>query len=139
MICIQLLLITLLRSPIQKIGQVPFYIKPFGRYLGLGLLTFFLIIWGTPTPAQNLFISGIEQNPTQQTTDGLNREKDINLAQNTDQIANQLEQGKALYVAGRFWDAITVWQQAMEAYQAQGNRINHALSLSYLALAYQDY
>ncbi|KAM3102349.1 CHAT domain-containing protein [Phormidesmis sp. 146-12] len=48
---------------------------------------------------------------------------------------NFLEQGQALYQAGRFAEAATVWQQAVQV--AQKDRLNQALSLSYLSLAYQ--
>ncbi|NJR62508.1 MAG: CHAT domain-containing protein [Cyanobacteria bacterium CRU_2_1] len=50
---------------------------------------------------------------------------------------NSLEQGQLLYQAGRFSEAATVWQQVVQDFQAQGNRLNQALSLSYLSLAYQ--
>ncbi|NJP09686.1 MAG: CHAT domain-containing protein [Leptolyngbyaceae cyanobacterium RU_5_1] len=52
-------------------------------------------------------------------------------------IPDGLEQGHTLYVAGRFSEAATVWQQAVQTFQKQGDRPNHALSLSYLSLAYQ--
>jgi CHAT domain-containing protein len=50
---------------------------------------------------------------------------------------NVLEQGHALYTTGRFSEAVVVWQQAVEAFQKQGNHANHALSSNYLSLAYQ--
>lgn len=48
-----------------------------------------------------------------------------------------LEQGHTLYTAGRFSEAVTVWQQAVETFHAQDDRSNQALNLSYLSLAYQ--
>jgi CHAT domain-containing protein len=52
--------------------------------------------------------------------------------------STQLEQGKTLYEAGRFAEAAALWQQAAESYEALGDRLNQAQSLSYLSLAYQD-
>ncbi|OKH55200.1 hypothetical protein NIES2101_04340 [Calothrix sp. HK-06] len=54
------------------------------------------------------------------------------------QPTNGLEQGRRLYQSGRFAEAVTVWQTAAQQYQAQGDRINQALSLSYLSLAQQE-
>ncbi|HEY9607539.1 MAG TPA: CHAT domain-containing protein [Allocoleopsis sp.] len=54
------------------------------------------------------------------------------------EVSNQLEQGKTLYQAGRFSEAATLWQQAAQNYEQQGDRFNQSLSLSYLSLAYQD-
>ncbi|NJR49456.1 MAG: CHAT domain-containing protein [Leptolyngbyaceae cyanobacterium CSU_1_3] len=48
-----------------------------------------------------------------------------------------LEQGQALYQAGRFSEAITLWQQAAQEAQTREDRSNQALSLSYLSLAHQ--
>jgi CHAT domain-containing protein len=52
--------------------------------------------------------------------------------------ANPLEQGRRLYQSGRFSDAVGVWQTAAEQYRKQGDRLNQALSLSYLASAHQE-
>ncbi|MEP0786053.1 CHAT domain-containing protein [Coleofasciculus sp. FACHB-129] len=49
-----------------------------------------------------------------------------------------LEQGRTLYEAGRFNEAIAFWQQALENLEAQGNRLHAALVLSYLSNAYQE-
>ena len=54
------------------------------------------------------------------------------------QTANSLEQGRQLYQAGRFAEAITTWQAAAEQYRQQGDRANQALSLSYLSTAQQE-
>ncbi len=51
---------------------------------------------------------------------------------------NLLDQGRQQYQAGRFVEAKTAWQAAAQQYQRQGDRLNQALSLSYLSLAYQD-
>lgn len=54
------------------------------------------------------------------------------------QPTNGLEQGRNLYQSGRFAEAITAWQTATQQYHTQGDRLNEALSLSYLSLAQQE-
>ncbi|MDZ7959844.1 MAG: CHAT domain-containing protein [Aulosira sp. DedQUE10] len=49
-----------------------------------------------------------------------------------------LQQGKLLYDAGRFSEAVQVLQQAVKEYQNQGERIKQAATLSNLSLAYQQ-
>lgn len=62
----------------------------------------------------------------------------VSVEQHTAKPSTQLEQGRTLYEAGQFSAAAAVWQQAAQTYEAQGDRINQALSLNYLSLAYQD-
>ena len=47
-----------------------------------------------------------------------------------------LEQGKTLFAAGRLAEASSVWQQAAQQYEQQGNHLEQALVLNYLALSY---
>ncbi|BAY29385.1 TPR repeat protein [Nostoc carneum NIES-2107] len=57
------------------------------------------------------------------------------------EIANPtslLQQGKLLYDAGKFSEAVQVLQQAVKEYQNQGDRIKQAATLSNLSLAYQQ-
>ncbi|AFZ02482.1 CHAT domain-containing protein [Calothrix sp. PCC 6303] len=54
------------------------------------------------------------------------------------QVSNGLEQGRKLYQSGHFAEAATAWQTAVQQYNSQGDRINEALSLSYLSLAQQE-
>lgn len=54
------------------------------------------------------------------------------------QPTNGLEQGRKLYRLGRFAEAVMAWQTAAQQYHTQGERINEALSLSYLSLAQQE-
>jgi CHAT domain-containing protein len=49
-----------------------------------------------------------------------------------------MQQGKALYDAGKFEDAIVVLQQAAQAYQQQGDSLRQAIALSNVALTYQQ-
>jgi CHAT domain-containing protein/tetratricopeptide (TPR) repeat protein len=51
--------------------------------------------------------------------------------------AVQMDTGRQHYSAGQFNEAVQSWQQARQSYQTQGDRLNQALSLSYLSLAYQ--
>jgi CHAT domain-containing protein len=48
-----------------------------------------------------------------------------------------LDTGRQRYEAGQFAEAANAWQQAARAYETQGDRLNQALSLSYLSLAAQ--
>ncbi|GAA6616462.1 CHAT domain-containing protein [Scytonema sp. NUACC26] len=54
------------------------------------------------------------------------------------QSTNWLEEGRKLYSMGRFAEAVKAWQTAVQQYQASSDRINEALSLSYLSLAQQE-
>ncbi|MBD2202495.1 CHAT domain-containing protein [Calothrix sp. FACHB-1219] len=51
---------------------------------------------------------------------------------------NLLEEGRKFYNGGQFTEAIKAWQTAAKQYQTQSDRINEALSLSYLSLAQQE-
>lgn len=63
------------------------------------------------------------------------QQRDFTLAATN--AAEALQQGRALYQSGQFIDAIAPWQAAAKIYQAEGDRVNQALTLSYLSLAYQ--
>ncbi|MEA5618381.1 CHAT domain-containing protein [Cronbergia sp. UHCC 0137] len=54
------------------------------------------------------------------------------------QPTNGLEQGRNFYQLGNFTEAVTAWQRAVQQYRLAGDRINEALSLSYLSLAQQE-
>jgi tetratricopeptide (TPR) repeat protein len=49
-----------------------------------------------------------------------------------------LDQGRAAYEAGQLTQALTHWQQAVQTYAAQGQRLDQSLALSYVALVQQD-
>jgi CHAT domain-containing protein len=58
--------------------------------------------------------------------------------QATTETSQLVEQGRELYQAERFSEAVTIWRQAAEAYQAQKDELNQAMLLSYLSLAHQQ-
>ncbi|WP_445638105.1 CHAT domain-containing protein [Nostoc sp. DSM 114161] len=62
----------------------------------------------------------------------------LNVSSSTSQTTNWLEQGRNLYNSGRFAEAVTAWQTAVQKYHDRGDRTNVALSLSYLSLAQQE-
>ena len=53
-------------------------------------------------------------------------------------VALQLLQGRKYYELGQFAAAASVWSQAARAFSAQGDRLNQAMVLSNLSLAYQQ-
>lgn len=62
----------------------------------------------------------------------------LNMSAFTSQTTNWLEQGRKFYNSGRFAEAVTAWQTAVQKYHERGDRINEALSWSYLSLAQQE-
>ena len=92
-------------------------------FILLVLVTAFLCVITFPVAAivetQHIATLGVSiQNPTAQTQD-------------------LLQQGKVLYEAGQFAEAVKVLQQAVKNYGSQGNELRQAVALSNLALAYQ--
>lgn len=55
----------------------------------------------------------------------------------SNQQQNLVEQGKKFYDSGRFTEAINLLEQAASKYQADGDKLNQAMSLSNISLAYQ--
>ena len=90
-------------------------------YISLSILSLCLAVTITPAKAS-------VQVPTTST---------LNVSAST-QPNNWLEQGRNLYRSGRFAEAVTIWQMAAQQYYTQGDRLNEALSLSYLSLAQQE-
>jgi CHAT domain-containing protein len=60
------------------------------------------------------------------------------IVQSRSEAQTALDRARVLYEGGRFAQAAQLWQQAREAYQRQGDRLQEAASLNYLSLAYQD-
>ncbi|MBH8576016.1 CHAT domain-containing protein [Nostocaceae cyanobacterium CENA369] len=90
-------------------------------YISFGILSLCLAVTITPVRA-SVQISTTTQNA----------------ALSASQPNNWLERGRNLYQAGRFAEAVTVWQTAAQQYRTQSDRLNEALSLSYLSLAQQE-
>ncbi|MGF1675312.1 MAG: CHAT domain-containing protein [Rivularia sp. (in: cyanobacteria)] len=62
----------------------------------------------------------------------------IYITQSSSNPAILLEKGKRLYHQGKFSDAITVLEQAVQVFKNQGNQIQQAIALSNLSLAYKQ-
>jgi CHAT domain-containing protein len=60
------------------------------------------------------------------------------LAQASLNAENLVEQGKALYEAEKFNDAVKILQQAAAAFAGSGDKLGQAMTLSNLSLAYQQ-
>ncbi len=88
-------------------------------FLGLGMLSLALSLSVTPAKAtlQPTAPTSIVAAPT---------------------ASNGIEKGRQLYRVGRFTEAIATWTLAAEQYRQQGDRLNQALSLSYLSSAQQE-
>jgi CHAT domain-containing protein/tetratricopeptide (TPR) repeat protein len=53
-------------------------------------------------------------------------------------LSDQIQQGKELYQAGQFSEAVTAWQKAEATFEAQGDVLNQALTLSFVASAFEQ-
>lgn len=62
----------------------------------------------------------------------------VTIVQNSANPTTLVEQGKVLYEAGKFSEAIVVLQQAREAFKTHGDKLKESMTLSNLALAYQQ-
>lgn len=88
------------------------------RSLFLAVLLFFLSI-GVPLVAAKVSAS-------------------TSIAQTQQNPLRLVEQGRALYEAGHFEQAVTAWQQATSAFAARGDKLNQAMALSNLSLTAQQ-
>jgi CHAT domain-containing protein len=102
------------------------------KYLLLGLFSCGLILFATPVRAIDSLLLDNTSNPATTTL----TEVPSNTPSAT--TSSPLQQGRTLYAAGRFTEALMVWQQAVQDYAASGDRLSQALSLSYLSLTYQE-
>lgn len=57
---------------------------------------------------------------------------------NSPNLSDEIQQGKKLYQAGQFSEAVTVWQKAAAMLEAQGDVPNQALTLSFVASAFEQ-
>lgn len=92
-----------------------------GRLICCFLLTILLVATGWPIVPEILHKQARAQvQPSAQTPE------------------RRLQQGRNLYQAGQFSQAVTLWQQAASDYEQQGQIFNQALTLNYLSSAYQE-
>jgi CHAT domain-containing protein len=56
----------------------------------------------------------------------------------SENLENLVTQGRTLYEAEQFYDAVKLLQQAVTTYNASGDRLRQAMTLSNLSLAYQQ-
>jgi tetratricopeptide (TPR) repeat protein len=104
-------------------------LKKFLKYLGLGSFTFLLTVvlglGGYPTIARMATVEAAVP--------------DSSAVQFSTGNASQLvQEGLQRYQSGQFAAAVTVWKQAADTFAAQGDRVNQAMVLSNLALAYHQ-
>ncbi len=57
--------------------------------------------------------------------------------ENLPNLTGLVQEGKDFYDREQFAEAARVWQQALQAFQAQEDELNQAIALSFLSLAYQ--
>ncbi|MBW4551325.1 MAG: CHAT domain-containing protein [Aphanocapsa sp. GSE-SYN-MK-11-07L] len=60
------------------------------------------------------------------------------VAQTSENPLQLLQQGRDRYQAGKFTQAVTLWQQAATRFQAEDDRLHQAMALSNLSLAQQQ-
>jgi CHAT domain-containing protein len=104
-------------------------LKKFFKYVGLGsftaLLTVLLGLGGFATVAGIARVNAAM--PDAPTIDF-----------STSKASQLMQEGLQHYQSGQFQQAMAAWQQATDAFAAQGDRLNQAMVLSNLALAYHQ-
>jgi tetratricopeptide (TPR) repeat protein len=119
-------------------ARIDWLFKSIPKSVCLGLLTLFLITVVFPATAQSDLKLALIKREVKGEILALNQQNNSN--------SSLLNQGKVLFVNGRFAEAITVWQQAVKRFEREGdsrsdpfgNRTQLALTLNYLANAYQE-
>jgi CHAT domain-containing protein len=86
---------------------------------------------------QNFSSSIIPNRSTERSRRGIKSKIQNQISQNS-KFKNPIEEGKALYDAGRFAEAVEVLQQAVQQYKQQGETQKQAATLGNLSLAYQQ-
>ncbi|OCQ91743.1 hypothetical protein BCD67_09245 [Oscillatoriales cyanobacterium USR001] len=90
----------------------------FQSFCCLGLLSLLLVTIVVPATAQQP-PNSVDRFPSISTT-------------------NLIEKGRIFYEAGKFSEAVKLWQNAAQDYAAKSDLLNQSLSLSYISLAYQE-
>jgi CHAT domain-containing protein len=121
--------------------QLPFLqqLKRFLPFFGLGLSTTLLSLTLSFNPSYAQLSALHTDRPTSVTF--IAQGGSGNLAQISQPISLTLDlvqQGKTAYQNGQLNRAVTVWNQAADDFAAQGDRLHQAMTLSYLAQAYQQ-
>ncbi|HEY9635535.1 MAG TPA: CHAT domain-containing protein [Coleofasciculaceae cyanobacterium] len=104
-------------------------LKKFFKYLALGGFTILLSVWlglrGFPSVVELARVdAAVPDAPTAEVS-----------TRNAFQL---VQQGLQHYQADQFAAAVTLWQQAADTFAEQGDRLNQAMVLSNLALAYHQ-
>ncbi|HAX74390.1 MAG TPA: hypothetical protein DCY88_00765, partial [Cyanobacteria bacterium UBA11372] len=94
-------------------------LKKLFLHVGLSLLTLVVAYALSPSPSRSY-----------------DRPPNLPLIQTTTDARSLLQQGRAQADAGRFSEAARLWQQAASEYRQQGDKLQEAMSLSYLSYAY---
>ncbi|MBD2018995.1 CHAT domain-containing protein [Leptolyngbya sp. FACHB-36] len=117
----------------------------FFRYVGLAIATALLAIGWTiavpalsSQPASSDSVPAISEMPLQLSQQGTLHQPIQNSEFKISNYSQLTQQGRSLYESGQYAAAITVWQQAERGFAAQTDRLNQAMVLSNLALAYQQ-
>jgi CHAT domain-containing protein len=93
------------------------------RSLVLAALLFFLSVGIAPVVAKISAPAPIAPSP---------------IAQNAPDAGELANRANKLYQSGQFQQAAALWQQAVSAFAARGDRLNQAMALSNLSLTYQQ-
>jgi CHAT domain-containing protein/tetratricopeptide (TPR) repeat protein len=119
------------------------WLRGFGRRFLVSsvLLLFSLAITISPAVSQNFSVDLFQGKARLATSKNIIKAAQLqdNGQQNSTQKTKNtalLEQGKLLFAAGRLVEAGEIWQQAAQGYDAEGNHLEQARSLNYLALTY---
>jgi CHAT domain-containing protein len=108
----------------ESFQQVRAWLRAIRASVWLALLTFFLVTVGVPVEAIDRVGSPLENRSLPSSIQSI-------------AASSPLEQGQILYEGGRFSEAVTIWQKAVQNAHRQHERLNEALGLSYLSLVYQ--
>ncbi|MEH2255260.1 CHAT domain-containing protein [Nostoc sp.] len=119
------------------------------RFLGLGIgTTLLILVLSLISIPSNAQLIPVHRNPPDFAPPLFKGSGDLasstqsnfpaQASQSTSSALDLVQQGKTNYQKGQLEQAVTLWQQAADAFAAQGDRLHQAMTLSYLAQAYQQ-
>ncbi|MGA9379313.1 MAG: tetratricopeptide repeat protein, partial [Phormidium sp.] len=111
-------------------AKIRWLLKSIPKNVCLGLLTLFLVTVVFPATAETDFKFALARWEVKGEIVALNQQNNSN--------SSLLAQGQMLFAKGRFAEAVRVWEQAVKELQREGDRTQLALTLNYLANAYQE-